>query len=86
MSIGQYFTISDELQKFVFEKVKHKSSPLLEPSFGAGHLLKKFKELDDNYPIVCYELDKKVKPIITFNFGLNVTCKFWNGLKFSIER
>ena len=65
--MGQYFTISDNLQKFVFEKVKHKSSRLLEPSFGAGHLLKKFKEYDDNYPIVCYELDTSIKPIITFN-------------------
>lgn len=64
---GQYFTIADELQTFVFEKVKYKSSRLLEPSFGAGHLLKKFKEYDDNYPIVCYELDSKIKPVITFN-------------------
>jgi len=35
--LGQYFTISDEPQQFVFDKVKYKSSPLLEPSFGAGH-------------------------------------------------
>ena len=65
--LGQYFTIAEDLQKFVFEKVKHKSSRLLEPSFGAGHLLKKFKEYDENYPMMCYELDAKVKPVITFN-------------------
>jgi len=65
--LGQYFTIADDLQKFVFDKVKHKSSRLLEPSFGAGHLLKKFKEYDENYPMICYELDSKVKPVITFN-------------------
>jgi adenine-specific DNA-methyltransferase len=65
--MGQYFTISDDLQKFVFEKVKNKSSRLLEPSFGAGHLLKKFKEYDDNYPIICYELDTSIKPVINFN-------------------
>ena len=65
--IGQYFTISDDLQKYVFEKVKNKSSLLLEPSFGAGHLLKKFKEYDENYPMICYELDTSVKPVITFN-------------------
>jgi len=64
---GQYFTISDNLQKFVFDKVKHKSSTLLEPSFGAGHLLKKFKEYDNNYPMVCYELDTTVKPVVEFN-------------------
>lgn len=65
--LGQYFTISDELQTFVFDKVRHKSARLLEPSFGAGHLLKKFKEYDENYPMVCYELDTNVKPIIAFN-------------------
>ena len=66
-NMGQYFTISDDLQKFVFEKVKNKSARLLEPSFGAGHLLKKFKEYDENYPITCYELDTSIKPVITFN-------------------
>ena len=65
--IGQYFTISDDLQQFVFDKVKNKSSRLLEPSFGAGHLLKKFKEYDENYPMICYELDTSVSPVITFN-------------------
>ncbi len=63
---GQYFTISDALQQFVFDKVKHKGSLLLEPSFGAGHLLKKFKELNENYPMYCYELNA-VSPIVTFN-------------------
>ncbi len=65
--LGQYFTIAEDLQQFVFEKVKHKSCRLLEPSFGAGHLLKKFKEYNENYPMICYELDAKVKPVITFN-------------------
>lgn len=65
--LGQYFTISEELQKFVFENVKNRSNCLLEPSFGAGHLLKKFKEYDDNYPMVCYELDINIVPIISFN-------------------
>jgi adenine-specific DNA-methyltransferase len=66
-NLVQYFTISESLQGFVFDKVKHKNYPLLEPSFGAGHLLQKFKELDPNYPMVLYELDKSVKPTITFN-------------------
>ena len=65
--MGQYFTISDDLQKFVFDKVMHKGSPILEPSFGAGHLLKKFKDANTDYPIICYELDNTIKPIITFN-------------------
>lgn len=66
-NLGQYFTISEDLQQFVFDKVKNKSKCLLEPSFGAGHLLRKFKEYDNNYPMICYELDVNIVPIITFN-------------------
>lgn len=65
--LGQYFTISNDLQQFVFDSVRHKPYCLLEPSFGAGHLLKKFKEYDNNYPMVCYELDTTVKPVIDVN-------------------
>lgn len=65
--LGQYFTVSEALQQFVFDHVQHKSSRLLEPSFGAGHLLRKFKEYDENYPMTCYELDQKVQPVISFN-------------------
>lgn len=70
--LGQYFTISNDLQQFVFDKVKHKNQLLLEPSFGAGHLLKKFLEKDPNYPITAYELDSTVKPIVTFNANQTV--------------
>jgi len=70
--MGQYFTISDNLQKFVFDKVKHKGARILEPSFGAGHLLKKFKDVNPDYPIICYELDNTIKPIITFNTNQTV--------------
>ena len=66
-NLGQYFTVSDHLQQFVFDKVKHKGSLLLEPSFGAGHLLKKFKEANPEYPMECYEVDTSVKPVIEFN-------------------
>ena len=65
--MGQYFTISDDLQQFVFDKVKHKGSLILEPSFGAGHLLKKFKDANADYPIICYELDSTITPTILFN-------------------
>ena len=64
---GQYFTTAEELQQFVFDNVKHKGSTLLEPSFGAGHLLKPFKALDPNYPMVCYELDTTIQPVVVFN-------------------
>lgn len=66
-NLGQYFTISEELQQFVFDKVKYKNSLVLEPSFGAGHLLKKFIEYNANYPVICCELDTSIKPCIQFN-------------------
>ena len=66
-TLGQYFTVNEELQQFVFDKVKHQGSRLLEPSFGAGHLLKKFIEYNPDYPMVCYELDETIKPVIEFN-------------------
>ncbi len=65
--LGQYFTVSEDLQRFVFDNVKYKGECLLEPSFGAGHLLKLFKEYDNDYPMVCCEIDTSIKPVVTFN-------------------
>ena len=65
--LGQYFTISEELQQFVFDHVQNLSETLLEPSFGAGHLLKLFKEWDPDYPMVCCEIDPTIAPIVSFN-------------------
>jgi adenine-specific DNA-methyltransferase len=65
--LGQYFTKSEELQKWVFDKVQNKTTDLLEPSFGAGHLLKPFLEFDKNYKVCAYEVDKSIKPVIEFN-------------------
>ena len=65
--LGQYFTIAPTLQKFIFDSVQYRGSLLLEPSFGAGHLLQLFKESDPNYPMVCYELDHSIQPVVSFN-------------------
>ena len=65
--LGQYFTQSDVLQNFVFRSVVHRNRHLLEPSFGAGHLLRKFKDLDPDYPMDCYELDSTIPPVVSFN-------------------
>lgn len=65
-SRGQYFTENEALQQFVFDAVRNREE-LLEPSFGAGHLLKKFKEANTNYVMTCYELDNTIKPIVEFN-------------------
>ena len=75
--LGQYFTINDNLQQYVFEMVKNRGHKLLEPSFGAGHLLKKFKELDENYPMVLFEIDTTINPCVNLNCFQNVTyCNF----------
>jgi len=66
-TLGQYFTIDISLQQRVYDLVKNKHSLLLEPSFGAGHLLKKFKTLHENYPMYCYEIDDTIVPEIDFN-------------------
>jgi adenine-specific DNA-methyltransferase len=58
---GQYFTTSPLLQQFVFDHVRHRGQPLLEPSFGAGHLLSLF---DSSYPITGYEIDSTIPLII----------------------
>ena len=65
--LGQFFTCAESLQRFVFDHVKHRGSTLLEPSFGAGHLLKLFLQHDPNYPMVCYELDHTIAPVVPFN-------------------
>jgi adenine-specific DNA-methyltransferase len=64
--LGQYFTVDEDLQKYVFSITKHKGQLLLEPSFGAGHLLKPYLAVNPNYPMVCCEIDKKVVPIVNF--------------------
>ena len=64
--LGQYFTVDDALQKFVYGCTKNKGSLLLEPSFGAGHLLKPFLASNADYPMVCCEVDKKIVPVVTF--------------------
>ena len=69
---GQYFTISNKLQQFVFDKVKYKSEHLLEPSFGAGHLLLKFLEYDNRYPMTCYEIDDSIEPVTNWNSSQTV--------------
>ena len=75
---GQYFTISTSLQQFIFDHVQHKSSCLLEPSFGAGHLLQPFKAYNVNYPMVCYEVDSHIRPNIQNHHWESTFCQTKN--------
>lgn len=71
--LGQYFTVDESLQKFVFDKTVNKGSTLLEPSMGAGHLLRPFLLSNPDYPMVCYELDNTIKPLVTLGLSQSVT-------------
>jgi adenine-specific DNA-methyltransferase len=64
--LGQYFTVSPSLQTIVYNYVRNRGELLLEPSFGAGHLLQPFLTADAAYPMMCYEIDERVKPVVTF--------------------
>ena len=76
-TLGQYFTTSEDLQTFIFDNVQNKGECLLEPSFGAGHLLQKFKNYDENYPMVCYEIDETIGRIVSTNkYQLLLYCDF----------
>jgi adenine-specific DNA-methyltransferase len=82
--LGQYFTVSNKLQQFVFDRVKYKSEHLLEPSFGAGHLLLKFIEYDARYPMTCYELDDRVEPLVSWTDSQSV--KYCDFTKETLDR
>lgn len=68
-SLGQFFTISEKLQTFVFDSVKcaKPDDCILEPSMGAGHLLLKFLERDSHQAFIGYEIDSSIKPLIKSN-------------------
>jgi adenine-specific DNA-methyltransferase len=70
--LGQYFTVSTELQQWVFDHVKHRGCRVLEPSFGAGHLLRPFLTSDPHYPVHGYELDATIPHVITFGEAQNI--------------
>lgn len=64
--LGQYFTIHPSLQQWVHSHIQYKNALLMEPSFGAGHLVAELVRQNPHYPMICYEIDATVKPIVTF--------------------
>jgi len=62
--LGQYFTIDHTLQQKVSDLIKNTPDIILEPSVGKGHLLTSI--IKDHKPekIICYEIDKLLKPIV----------------------
>ena len=66
-SLGQYFTKHTGLRNYIFNRVENVGAKLLEPSFGAGHILMNFLETNENHPMVCFEIDKTIEPEVVFN-------------------
>jgi adenine-specific DNA-methyltransferase len=65
--LGQYFTTDDSLQQCIFNNVQHKGELLLEPAVGEAHLLIPFLANNPNYPMLCYEIDKRLQPVVSIN-------------------
>ena len=72
VQLGQYFTISEDLQNKVLTFILNKPKTILEPSFGKGHLVIKIIETFRNVKIVAYEIDKDILPIVKSK-NLNIT-------------
>jgi len=72
VQLGQYFTISEDLQNKVLTFILNKPKTILEPSFGKGHLVIKIIESFRNVKIVGYEIDKDILPIVKSK-NLNIT-------------
>ncbi len=83
-SLGQFFTTSEKLQKFVFDSVKNIGETILEPSVGAGHLLLKFLERNPSQTFIGYEIDGSIKPVISLNKGQEII--YADFLESSIKR
>jgi adenine-specific DNA-methyltransferase len=62
--LGQFFTVNPILQDFVFHSVRNPDCKILEPSFGAGHLIEKFLKVDSGRPMTLCELDETIAPIV----------------------
>lgn len=83
--LGQYFTTSNQLQETVFKLVRFRNHPLLEPSFGAGHLLRKFLEANPEYPMTCFEIDREIEPVVRWD-SRNQTVIYEDFLKTTVEQ
>jgi adenine-specific DNA-methyltransferase len=58
---GQYFTTNEELQEKVFSFIKNKSTTILEPCIGQGHLIKYVTSKNPKVQFDMYEIDKSIE-------------------------
>jgi adenine-specific DNA-methyltransferase len=64
--LGQYFTTDPELRKFVRNSISYTTGPVLEPSFGLGHLLRDAMVGNNLRLHVGVEIDSELKNKIVF--------------------
>jgi len=64
-ALGQFFTVNQNLQNAVFHLVRNTGCTILEPSFGAGHLIRPFLLENPNQPMLLCELDETIVPIVS---------------------
>jgi len=64
LQLGQYFTISEDLQNKCLEFILNNPKTILEPSYGKGHLVVKILQTLPTVEIIAYEIDKSLEPII----------------------
>lgn len=62
--LGQYYTVNEELQNWVYNQIKFKNQLTLEPSFGRGHLVIPLLDSNPKYPIIAYEIDSSLEPCV----------------------
>ena len=60
---GQFFTTSPMVQKVMLDLLQPKKGKVLEPSAGAGHLVKALEECSDEFDIDAVELDETIPPV-----------------------
>ena len=58
---GQYFTTNEELQEKVFSFIKNKSTTILEPCVGQGHLVEYIRTKNPKYKFDMYEIDSSIE-------------------------
>lgn len=66
---AQYFTQNEILKQTVYKLIQNKGECLLEPSFGAGHLIEKILQENPEYPMVLYEIDDTVPVLQSITFS-----------------
>jgi len=72
MELGQYFTKSNILKNNVIRFIRNNPKRVLEPSFGAGHLIKALIKKYKYIKIDGYEIDDKIQSILEESNQINL--------------